>query len=144
MKFKITDRVKKNRNPTSTFEFVIELMGGDADASFYPTVLVDENNPYLERFVKFLENCKKAYPNGKGGYDDYSHVEDYWLFIEESEFPDDISKEQEAAFEKEVENCGITFFWESNYEYFGESSFVNYRVLYYDENGIKHNIEIEF
>ena len=126
-------------------------MGGDADAFFYPEVLVDKDNPYLERFITFLKACSKAYPSGKGGYEDYSHIPDYALFCSE-DYPDEMiingtlvkfSNETEELFDQEYEKCGISFEWESSYDYFGESSFRGVTVSYFDENGDQYRCELE-
>jgi len=151
MKIKILNPKKKKDQPKNKFKFKIELMGGDGDAYFYPEVLVDENNPYLDRFLKFLNNCKKKYPNGKGGYDNYNDVEDYWLFVESDEFPEEIEENGEWRetteedfnnFKSEIKKCGINFEWESNYEYFGESSYEDVIVSYYDKEGIEYKCKI--
>jgi len=151
MKIEILKPLSAKKQPKNKFKFVIELMGGDADASFYPTVLVDKDNPYLERFLEFLNNCSKEYPNGKGGYDDYSNVKDYWLFVKYAEFPEEIevngewvefTEEMSEEYLKEIEQCGISFEWEGSYEAFGESSYVDTIVTYFDENGIEFKCKI--
>jgi len=151
MEIKILKPLKANKQPKNKYKFVIDLMGGDADASFYPEVLVDKNNPYLERFLEFLNNCSKEYPRGKAGDDDYSNVKDYWLFVEDAEFPEEIeidgkwvefTEEMSQEYLKEIKKCGISFEWEGSYEFFGESSYVGTSVTYFDENGIEFECKI--
>lgn len=151
MKIEIGKPIVAKKQLKHKFKFVIELMGGDADASFYPSVLVDYDNPYLERFLEFLSKCKNRYPNGKGGYDDYTDVKDYWLFCGEA-FPEEIeidgefvefTEEMKVEYELEFKKCGIRFEWESSYEYFGISSYVNTEVTYFDENGIALECKIK-
>jgi len=148
---KILKPLKPNKQPKNKYKFVIELMGGDGDAYFHPEVLVDKDNPYLDRFLKFLDNCKKKYPHGKGGDDNYNDVEDYWLFVECDEYPEEIeengvwretTQEDWDSFDSELNNCGIQFEWENSYEYFGESSYRNVTVSYFDENGIEYECKI--
>ena len=147
MNIKILKPLKLNKQPKNKYKFVIELMGGDADAYFYPEVLVDKDNPYLERFLEFLSNCKKEYPNGKGGYDDYKNVKDYYLFVNddiylEHENGDEYSEEEYENFIKEKEKVNISFEWEGSYEYFGESSYRDVTITYFNENGIEHKCKI--
>lgn len=148
---KILNKVPKKEQPTNKYKFVIELMGGDADAYFYPEVLVDENNPYLERFVLFLKECSKKYPCGKGGDDDYSDIPDYNLFCSD-DYPEEMmidgemivfSDKTKKLFDNEFKKCGIHFDWEGNYEYFGISSYTGVKVTYLDNNGIEYKCEIE-
>lgn len=139
---------KQNIIPKNQYKFRIDLMGGDADADFVEKVMVDADNPYLDRFITFLENCKKKYPHGKGGYDDYNDVEDYWLFCSD-EYPDEFEIDGQIVddeniihkyIDDEMEKCGIGFEWKSNYEYFGISSFEDYTVTYFDENGVEYKV----
>jgi len=151
MELVIKDRVKAKKKPKNQFKFEIELMGGDADAYFYPQVLVNKDDTHLDRFLKFLENCKEKYPHGKGGFDGYDDVEDYWLFCGE-EYPDEIeingewvevTDEIQDRLDEETKACNIGFEWESNYEYMGVSSFRGYTVTYFDENGDEFKVEVK-
>lgn len=135
--FEIGNVIKGTNSPKNQFKFIIELMGGDADAFFTQEVLVDKDNPYLSRFVEFLNNCKNHYPNGKGGDDDYNEVPDYWLFIDE--WADILTPEQM----QEVNKCNINMDWESNEEYFGISSFVKYSITYFDVLGLEREVNLK-
>ncbi len=150
MKIEILKPLSSKKQPKNKFKFVIDLMGGDADASFYPTVLVDYESPYLERFLEFLDNCKKEYPVGKGGYDDYTNVKDFWLFCGE-DFPEEVeidgewvgfTDEMQKEYDEECKKCNIRFKWEGSYEAFGISSYRDVTVTYFDENGIEFKCKI--
>ena len=83
MKIKIGKPVKKEIH-TNEFKIEICFMYGDGDGAGSETVYVKKDNPYLERFIKFLHRCENAFPNGRGGggRDEYDDIEDYWLFNE--------------------------------------------------------------
>lgn len=152
MKLEIGKPKKKTKKqPKNIYKFVIELMGGDGDATFYQKVFVEKDNPYLDRFLKFLENCEKEYSHGKGGFDDYCMVEDYYLFVGGDEYPEEIwvngedvdfDDEIKEILEKEQKECGFGFEWESNYEHFGVSSFRDVEVSYFDENSIEYKVNV--
>ncbi len=155
MEIKILKPLKKSKTlPKNQYKFKIELMGGDADAYAYFTekVLVDKNDPNLERFITFLENCKKRYPKGKGGDDDYTDVKDYYVFVGGGEYPGEIEENGEwretneedwECWDQESKEVGFGFDWEGNEEYFGVSSFQDYTVTYFDENSKEYKVEIK-
>ena len=153
MKLEIGKPLKKVKKlPKNQYKFIISLMGGDADAYFSQKLFVDGDDPNLERFLNFLDNCEKEYPRGKKGFDDYTGVEDYHLFVGyEDDYPEEIeengvwretTQEDLDKWDKEGYDCGIQFEWESNHEYFGVSSFDGFTVTYFDENSIEHKVKV--
>ena len=77
---KIGEPLKSKKNPTNMFKVYIEFMYGDADGYGHEELLIKKDNPYLERFLIFLDDCIKLYPEGKGGYEGFDEVEGYDIF----------------------------------------------------------------
>lgn len=137
MKIKIGKKVKPEIHK-KVYKFVIEFMEGDADGEDFQDVFVPEDYPQMERWLTFLDNCKKAYPHGRGGDDDYNSeiVPDYWYFVESYE--DDVTEEQEL----EIEKRKFYIDWPSDPHYGIQDSFQDYVVTYFDENGIEYECKI--
>lgn len=107
-------------------------MHGDADG--YETVelafgLLERDK--LTDFLNFAGRCAKAYPRGKGGCDDYSHVDGYsaWVYNEDAEYD-------------EGTNWDHVIEWPmTEGEYF--ASFKSVEVVYYNEAGQEYNVTID-
>jgi hypothetical protein len=121
------------------YKFVINFMYGDADGEGTEEVYVDKDNPYLEKFITFLKDCKEAYPRGRDGYSCHYNsekIKNYWLFCETG---DELTDKQ---FE-EIEECGISLDWQydpTNEGY--QASFEGYEVTYFDEDGQEYEVKI--
>jgi hypothetical protein len=139
---KIGKPVKPIKNPTNTYKVVINFMQGDADGDSQEEVLIDKDDPYLDRFITFLKNCSKFYPSGKGGYADYSEVKDYWLFCG-GDFDEDLTEEEIEFQEQELEKNVISFNWDRNLDMYGVASFESYVITYFNESGIEHKVTIQ-
>lgn len=64
------------------FVVTVNFMYGDADGSGSEEIEFDKNQePELIDFLNFLGRCAAAYPGGRGGSDDYDHIEgwDKWV-----------------------------------------------------------------
>lgn len=103
---------------------------------FYPN-----QKEYLIQFLNMLESCLNAYPNGRGGDDDYEDVVEtlkIWnLAYEEDDIPN-IDKKLEKVVEQ------INFDWEYDIVYDeGEADIRDYNVTYYDKITGYHNVTLE-
>ncbi|MEB9469509.1 hypothetical protein P4J10_23230 [Bacillus cereus] len=118
-----------------------EAMYGDADG--WGEVEVGgftrgKDEHLLKEFLEFCERMKNAYPNGRGGYDDYGHVEGYdkWFYA------DNLTTEEFERLPKKVQE--LSTYWLNDPQGDGmEATFKDYEVFYYDESGIKHNVEVK-
>jgi len=121
------------------YKVVVSFMYGDADGYGTEEIFIDKDDPLLERFINFLDDCEKAYPSGRGGCDDYNSdiVPDYWLFAE------DYDKELTDEEEKLRESVDFYLEWHCDPDGYGNmSSFDGYEITFFNEQGIEHNIRI--
>ena len=138
MKIKIGKQIKPEVHKNE-YKFVIEFMYGDADGYGNEEIFINKDNPFLERFINFLDDCKKAYPGGRGGYDDYNSdvVPDYWLFAED--YDKELTDEEEKLRES------VDFYIEWQHDPSGDgimASFEGYEITFFDEQGIEHEVKI--
>jgi hypothetical protein len=127
------------------YKFEVKFMYGDADGYGSEIIYVEKNNPYLERFIDFLDNCEKAYPNGRGGYDDYNDkvVKDWWLFAMDY-WNGDESEEERKEKERESEECGIFLRW--HMDPCGDGIMASYEwtnITFFNEYGVEFEVIIE-
>ena len=134
------EKIKKQKEG---YYVKIEFMYGDADGGtkkefgpFYP-----EQKKYLLHFLNMLEDCLNAYPNGKGGFDEYEEVVEelkVWnLLYEEDDVPN-ISDE----FEKVVKQIRFEWICDPN-GFYNESTIVDYKVRYFNKQDQQfHNVEL--
>lgn len=138
MNIKIGKRLNQPKHKNQ-FKIVVNFMYGDADGYGEETLFVDKDDKNLERFLKFLNNCYKAYPGGRGGCDDYDSetVEDYWLFCDDYDY--DMSEEEE----KERNENTISLDWQIEPNGFGNmASYDGYDITFFDENSIEHHVDV--
>ena len=133
MKIIITDKLKTKPHHPNCYCIAIKFMYGDADG--YKTIKLhvprnEKSDAELPRFLKFLDNCNKAYPHGRGGRDDYDHVEDYDRYIEGIDNPEDIDDSFIFCWEYEP-GCDI------------QASFDGYKITYFDENNVEYLVEVK-
>ena len=113
------------------YDYTTETVG-----PFYP----NQKN-YFIQFLNMLEDCLNAYPNGRGGYDDYEEVVEelkIWNMIYED---DDIPK-IDKDLKKVVRQ--ISFEWPLDPSCNGtESDIIDFTVQYYDKNDGWRNVELK-
>lgn len=121
-------------HPTHRCKLVaqVRFMHGDADGDETVELAFSllERNKLVE-FLQFAVRCSLAYQNGKGGCDDYSHVDGYsnWVYDEDVEY------EQEPIWDHMLE-------WPMREgEYY--ASFSSVSVVYYNESGQEYNVTID-
>ena len=87
MDFTIKESKKKKRDKKPHYVVHVEFMEGDADGyqSDKLKFHVDDEGDMedLERFVLAVAMCCAAYPNGRGGYDEYHGLPEYDAFFAE-------------------------------------------------------------
>ena len=116
----------------NVYKFDIEFMYGDADGYTNEVVFVRDENPNLKKFVKFLQNCQKAYPNGRRGDDNYNDVvEDWELFCSDGSWP------------KKDKNNIIQFFWPYDPGGDIQASFESFKITYFNDICVEHEVEIK-
>lgn len=154
-------------NLANTFSVEISAYAGDAD--YYQSFSVDgfrkgEDEDLLENLVSLLRRLKTAYPHGRGGSHEYSYVRvkgfEPWFGIEGSEYFEhldgedpEISKRLAAeveAFNTRVQKAKIEIGAPSNWPEWpfdstcdSECSLDKFEIFFYDENLIKHEVQIE-
>lgn len=138
MKIQIGEKLK---TPINAYVVEIETMYGDADG--FGRIAVggfkkDEEEEYLKDLLETCERMDEAYPRGRGGYDNYDHVEGFnkWFNID-----DTTDEEYNAMSQREKE---LSAYWEYNPQCDGgHASFYGYKVFYYDENGVKYEVSVK-
>ena len=131
MEIKILKPIE-NEISKNCYKFIISFMFGDADGYDEVELEVDKDNPYLERFINFLERCKTFDADNS-----WDELEDAWLFVEQA-YPDD--SEQEL----EMEEADIMFGWLYDVAREGYmASFDGYEVTFFNEQGVEHNVRIK-
>lgn len=138
----IIGRKKEEPQIKEGFYVEIEFMYGDADGwknktvgPFYPN-----QKEYLIQFLNMLESCLNAYPNGRGGDDDYEDVVEtlkIWNFAYEEDDIPNIDKKLEKVVKQ------INFDWEYDICGYGEADIRDYNVTYYDKITGYHNVTLE-
>lgn len=138
MKFKIKNPIKSKY--VDCFVVVVDIMYGDADGYDKLTVhgfKKDNDESLLIDLIETLERMGKAYPRGRGGSDDYNHVEGFnsWFAVEclsEEEY-ESLSEIQKSFSED----------WKCAPGGYGiQGSYKGYNIYYYDMFGNKYNVDI--
>lgn len=159
MELKIKEKkVKRKREPH--YKLTINFMEGDADGYQTQTHIFDENSiESLKQTIMAIARCNAAYPNGRGGYDEYDGLPEYDAFFnddldldcyddllsesgleegdqEEFEYVQNHLKEKYNPYDIELEHP-----YDSNYIH---TYFDGYFLVYVDENGDKCDVDITF
>lgn len=114
-------------NPICQYKVVVTFMENDADGYPTQTVIFKKGEEAdLIDFMNFMARCSIEYPHGKGGLDDYSHVEGYDKWIVNQNMEED---DQPMA-------CLEWAYWD--YEFC--CSFESVLVTYFDEMGYEHEV----
>lgn len=114
-------------NPIEQYKVVITFMENDADG--WPTQTITFNKGEeadLTDMMNFLARCSVAYPRGKGGYDNYKHVEGYERWVVDEDFSE----------EEQKDACIEWAYWD--YEFC--CCFESVLVTYFDENGVEREV----
>ena len=123
-------------------------MEGDADGNQDESIEVDANEiEGLKPMLLALECCNAAYPNGRGGYDEYYGLLEYDAFFNSAEpdesYYDDFDNETLATRIKEMNPDGYVV--EHPYDSNGcATSFDGYSLTYVDDDGNKSPVKITF
>lgn len=116
----------------NTYRVTICFMEGDADGYTYKKILISDE-AILKEFVDFCFRCAVAYPHGKGGMDDYTHIEGYYRFVEEDD--------EDADEDEPVECLALLDGWPMHdWEWY--TSFDWFKVEYFGPTGQAHTVEI--
>ncbi|MGL4521348.1 MAG: hypothetical protein ACRCWQ_02180 [Bacilli bacterium] len=117
-------------NPINKYKIVITYMENDADGYPTETVYMDgDKEKELIEFMNFLNRCAVAYMSGKGGSDDFSHVEGYKDWVINEDVP-----------EEEQPNALIEWrYWDWEYC----CDFEHADVYYYDANGVEYKVNMQ-
>jgi hypothetical protein len=140
-------------------------MFGDADG--YDSVELgpfqnnEEHLKYLEEAIIACDDMEKAYPHGRCGYDNYhsdnekdeGYVAGFDLWFNNDNFDDDYDYDEEDYDEEneDEDDCEdnkdprlkLGCSWPSCPDGYGsQASFDEYKVFYYDKDGIKYEVEI--
>jgi hypothetical protein len=130
MKIEILEPITNEKNPTNCYKFEIGLcleMLMDDEVE----LTVDKDNPYLERFINFLERCENFDVN-----EGFEELEDSWLFVK-YQCPEDNEKKLE------VKKANIQIEWLGDIAREGYMAlFDYYSVTFFNEQGIEHNVKI--
>lgn len=165
MKFTITENKIENEYPRNSFLVRVRVMHGDADLFQYvnyPGFKRNQDEELLEKFINVLREMESAYPNGRGGGDEYSYsekVEHFNAWFDE-EF--DGSPESLQYFENYSDAslklaAEVNEFFERNNNYFdwprdatdsgwgghSETSLDTFEVLYVDDHGDLYKVAID-
>lgn len=128
--------------PKDVYKFETHVYFGDAD--MYQTLIffIKDQNRAIE-FADFLTNqLSVAYPNGRGGGDEYDYanspdVPDWNIWFGDGSYYDEESDEYlESDIQPEFPEE-----WPSNWEMGGEASYDWTKITYFDENGREFEVE---
>lgn len=138
----IIENKKEEPQIEEGFYVDIEFMYGDADGYTNRTVgpFYPNQKEYLIQFLNMLEDCLNAYPNGRGGEDDYEDVVEE-LKIWDLAYEEDDTPDIDENLEKVVEQIG--FEWEYDICGFGEAEIMSYNVTYYDKLTGYHHVTLK-
>lgn len=155
MEIKVLHDDVQKRTSKPYYRVTIDFMEGDADGSQKDYLDIEVEGDWKERLtsvVVALAACSAAYPNGRGGYDEYNGLPEYDCFFcdefDETSFErlygdTDFAKEGFEAMMKRVNPFEYYFDHPSDSNYIS-TSFDGFYVEYFNENGDMHDVEIEF
>lgn len=115
-------------HPKDVFVAHVTFKHGDADGRTTRKITFHRNQiDLLLDFLRFCERCSREYPNGRGGYEGYDHIEGYDRWVNRDD--------------------GLTLSWP--YDPYCDdiddimASFESVRVHYFDSNGVECNVGIQ-
>lgn len=139
MKIEIKDKII-NENCTDSYVVECKAMYGDADGYGKVEVGGFKKNQDEVLLWNFLETCERLvseYPYGRGGGDDYNHVEGFNKWFD----ADMMSDEEYHSLSERVKSLTTGWLLDPTSFEGAQASFESFKVFYYDENGVKHNVE---
>ncbi len=156
MKF-IRKKAEPRKN-TPHYKFTIDFMHGDADGYDREVLTFEEGDiGKYEGIILATVICCAAYPNGRGGYDEYNGLPEYDAFFCEDVGIDDYDHldPEDKLTEDELHKKIREYLKEYNpTEIYIEhpcdppsgisSSFDGYSLIHIDAEGNKSKVEIEF
>lgn len=125
-----------NRQPLDCYEVKITFMEGDADGYQYKTIRFKNDGKqtdHMIEFLNFLARCSVAYPNGKGGYDGFDHVDGYEKFVDWEFCDTDYDYDPKYT---QLMN------WPRFYDGDCSTDFECAEVFYYNPQGVKFKVEL--
>ncbi|MDF2534011.1 MAG: Phi14:2 [Bacillales bacterium] len=117
IELEISKEVPQELRPSDVYELVVRVMHGDAD-HFDNLTFIAETQSEVKQYINLFDNMLNEYPNGRGGGDNYYHIEGFDKLLE-SDWPWDVTDEDSQA--------GIK----------------SYKVYYYDEDSKKFEVKIK-
>jgi hypothetical protein len=139
MDLTIGELIPKAQTPNS-FEVEILTYWGDADG--YKTFVMgpfikDQDEDALQGLLETLHRMDNAYPDGRGGYDEYDGVEGFagW-FVREFDPENDSDSDADAIGRKWKENQAgkAHIYWPVDPYADMQNSYDKHKIFYYDEN----------
>ncbi|MNJ90173.1 hypothetical protein D3C87_77670 [compost metagenome] len=109
--------VNKKKPPINIYEVKVAIMHGDGD-HYNDINFQSKNEEEIIQFIDLFDRMIKEYPHGRGGGDNYDHLDNFEKLTKES-WPWDITSDDTHA------------------------SIQGYDVFYYNELGIKHQVEVK-
>lgn len=129
--------------PKDIYKFEVHVYFGDADMYQTLNLFIKDQNKAIE-FADFLKNqLAVAYPNGRGGGEEYDYknspdIQDWNIwFGDGSEYDEETDDWIESDIQPEFPEE-----WPSNWEMGGEASYDYTNITYFDENGREFQVEI--
>lgn len=119
-----------------------EAMFGDADGEGQVNIggfVRGQDEALIEDLLKTCERLVKAYPNGRGGSADYNHIDGFNRWFDADALPE----EEYDALSEVHQNFIADWLYEPN-GMGQQATFKGYKVYYYDENGVKHDVRIKW
>lgn len=139
MKIIIKEAIKE-KNIEEGFYVHIDFMYGDADGFVTRTYgpFYKNEDKYLLEFLSMLDKCLEAYPNGRGGYDNYEDVVKSLEIWTDCNCSDEIDNKFKEVIDR------IDFRWETCPDGYGcQASIESYEVKFFDLTDKQyHEVEI--
>jgi hypothetical protein len=132
-------KVPKYKN---TYELVINFMEGDADDYHKSVVMIKEEHiDHLKDLLDVVIRCNNAYQHGRGGCDEYNHIEGYNKYFSVEDLSEEEYDKLTEIFKSKHHNDSlIDHPYDSNSDC--HDSFDGYELYYYDENYNKFETEV--
>ena len=139
MKIIIKEAIKE-KTIEEGFYVYIDFMYGDADGFVTRTYgpFYKNEDKYLLEFLLMLDECLEAYPNGRGGYDNYEDVVKSLEIWTDCNYPDKIDDKFKEVIDR------IDFRWETCPDGYGcQASIEGYEVKFFNSTDKQyHEVEI--
>lgn len=140
--------IKKNAEDTAlknAYEIVVTMMHGDADSYTTNEMVFDKEDEELAKFAIATLDEMLTLP-WNGARQAYSYMPNFqlWFGDEDLELEDIDDLDLDENFPKERwEYTMHSFQWEWDHRYDENTRCDGYEVFYYDEKGLKHEVEVK-